>query len=75
MIGLVRDLKISRNNKTVWKSYGVNAMKLLLPQEQLYCVVTGNYKYRLMSRCRQDARGKFAKLRTDILEKNGTVIM
>ncbi|XP_046802070.1 PRKCA-binding protein isoform X2 [Lucilia cuprina] len=38
-------------------------------QEPLYRVETGNYEYRLILRCRQDARGKFAKLRTDVLEK------
>lgn len=38
-------------------------------QETLYRVETGNYEYRLILRCRQDARLKFAKLRTDVLEK------
>uniref|UniRef100_A0A1I8NTL1 PRKCA-binding protein n=1 Tax=Stomoxys calcitrans TaxID=35570 RepID=A0A1I8NTL1_STOCA len=38
-------------------------------QEPLYRVETGNYEYRLILRCRQDARAKFAKLRTDVLEK------
>ncbi|XP_017465922.1 PREDICTED: PRKCA-binding protein isoform X2 [Rhagoletis zephyria] len=38
-------------------------------QEPLYRVETGNYEYRLILRCRQDARNKFAKLRTDVLEK------
>ncbi|KAL7741465.1 hypothetical protein ACLKA6_000786 [Drosophila palustris] len=38
-------------------------------QEPLYRVETGNYEYRLILRCRQDARTKFAKLRTDVLEK------
>lgn len=38
-------------------------------QEPLYRVETGNYEYRLILRCRQDARSKFAKLRTDVLEK------
>ncbi|XP_017115905.1 PRKCA-binding protein isoform X1 [Drosophila elegans] len=38
-------------------------------QEPFYRVETGNYEYRLILRCRQDARSKFAKLRTDVLEK------
>ncbi|KFB41639.1 AGAP007832-PA-like protein [Anopheles sinensis] len=38
-------------------------------QEPLYRVETGNYEYRLILRCRQDARMKFAKLRSDVLEK------
>lgn len=38
-------------------------------QEPLYRVETGNYEYRLVLRCRQDARSKFAKLRNDVLEK------
>uniref|UniRef100_A0A182R3C0 PRKCA-binding protein n=1 Tax=Anopheles funestus TaxID=62324 RepID=A0A182R3C0_ANOFN len=38
-------------------------------QEPLYRVETGNYEYRLILRCRQDARLKFAKLRSDVLEK------
>lgn len=38
-------------------------------QESLYRVETGNYEYRLILRCRQEARAKFAKLRNDVLEK------
>ena len=38
-------------------------------QEPLYRVETGNYEYRLILRCRQEARVKFAKLRGDVLEK------
>ncbi|CAH1274393.1 PRKCA-binding protein-like isoform X2 [Branchiostoma lanceolatum] len=38
-------------------------------QEPLYRVETGNYEYRLVLRCRQEARAKFAKLRADVLEK------
>lgn len=38
-------------------------------QESLYRVETGNYEYRLILRCRQEARTKFAKLRNDVLEK------
>lgn len=38
-------------------------------QEPLYRVETGNYEYRLILRCRQQARTKFAKLRNDVLEK------
>ncbi|XP_077297394.1 protein interacting with PRKCA 1 isoform X2 [Arctopsyche grandis] len=38
-------------------------------QEPLYRVETGNYEYRLILRCRQDARNRFAKLRSDVLVK------
>lgn len=38
-------------------------------QEPLYRIETGNYEYRLVLRCRQEARGKFAKLRSDVLVK------
>ncbi|KAK9891897.1 hypothetical protein WA026_017382 [Henosepilachna vigintioctopunctata] len=38
-------------------------------QEPLYRVETGNYEYRLILRCRQLARTKFAKLRSDVLVK------
>lgn len=38
-------------------------------QEPLYRVETGNYEYRLILRCRQDARIRFAKLRSDVLVK------
>lgn len=38
-------------------------------QESLYRVETGNYEYRLILKCRQDARSKFAQLRNDVLEK------
>lgn len=38
-------------------------------QEPLYRVETGNYEYRLILRCRQEARAKFARLRGDVLEK------
>ncbi|XP_058796680.1 PRKCA-binding protein isoform X2 [Phymastichus coffea] len=38
-------------------------------QEPLYRVETGNYEYRLILRCRQNARSKFAKLRADVLVK------
>lgn len=38
-------------------------------QEPSYRVETGNYEYRLVLRCRQDARSKFAGLRSDVLEK------
>ncbi|XP_044765638.1 PRKCA-binding protein isoform X2 [Coccinella septempunctata] len=38
-------------------------------QEPLYRVETGNYEYRLILRCRQMARAKFAKLRSDVLVK------
>ena len=43
-----------------------------LPQamgEPLYRVSTGNYEYRLVLRCRQEARARFAKMRKDVLEK------
>lgn len=38
-------------------------------QEPLYRIETGNYEYRLILRCRQDARGRFAKMRSDVLVK------
>jgi len=38
-------------------------------QEPLYRVETGNYEYRLILRCRQQARSQFAKLRKDVMEK------
>ncbi|OWF51823.1 PRKCA-binding protein [Mizuhopecten yessoensis] len=38
-------------------------------QEPLYRVETGNYEYRLVLRCRQDARHRFAKMRADVLVK------
>uniref|UniRef100_A0A8C4R8N6 PRKCA-binding protein n=1 Tax=Eptatretus burgeri TaxID=7764 RepID=A0A8C4R8N6_EPTBU len=38
-------------------------------QEPLYRVCTGNYEYRLILRCRQEARDRFARLRKDVLEK------
>ncbi|XP_061566966.1 PRKCA-binding protein [Cololabis saira] len=37
--------------------------------EPLYRVSTGNYEYRLVLRCRQEARSRFAKMRKDVLEK------
>ena len=37
--------------------------------EPLYRVETGNYEYRLVMRCRQEARARFAKLRAHVLEK------
>lgn len=38
-------------------------------QEPLYRVETGNYEYRLILRCRQEARTRFAKMRQDVLIK------
>lgn len=38
-------------------------------QEPLYRVETGNYEYRLVLRCRQEARKRFAALRSDVLVK------
>ncbi|KAG0723503.1 PRKCA-binding protein [Chionoecetes opilio] len=38
-------------------------------QEPLYRIETGNYEYRLVLRCRQEARAKFARLRSDVLVK------
>ena len=38
-------------------------------QEPLYRVETGNYEYRLILRCRQGARTRFAKMRQDVLIK------
>nr|XP_027200177.1 PRKCA-binding protein-like isoform X2 [Dermatophagoides pteronyssinus] len=38
-------------------------------QEPFYRVETGNYEYRLILRCRQEARKRFATLRSDVLVK------
>lgn len=38
-------------------------------QEPLYRVETGNYEYRLVLRCRQEARIKFSQLRSNVTEK------
>lgn len=38
-------------------------------QEPLYRVETGNYEYRLILRCRQDAKVRFANLRSDVMVK------
>jgi len=38
-------------------------------QEPLYRVETGNYEYRLVLRCRADARKRFAAMRSDVLVK------
>ncbi|XP_034826259.1 PRKCA-binding protein isoform X5 [Maniola hyperantus] len=46
------------------EEYGYNAL-----QEPLYRVETGNYEYRLILRCRQEARNRFARLRSDVLVK------
>nr|XP_026492044.1 PRKCA-binding protein isoform X2 [Vanessa tameamea] len=46
------------------EEYGYNAL-----QEPLYRVETGNYEYRLILRCRQEARTRFARLRSDVLVK------
>merc|ERR1719356_886458 len=37
--------------------------------EPLYRVETGNYEYRLVLRCRAEAKQKFARLRSDVLTK------
>ncbi|CAL8108736.1 unnamed protein product [Calicophoron daubneyi] len=37
--------------------------------EPLYRVETGNYEYRLILRCRQEARSRFSKMRADVLVK------
>lgn len=46
------------------EEYAFNALG-----EQLYRVETGNYEYRLVLRCRQLAKKKFAALRSDVLVK------
>ena len=46
------------------EEYSASAM-----QEPLYRVETGNYEYRLVLRCRQEARVRFAKMRNDVLVK------
>lgn len=37
--------------------------------EGLYRVETGNYEYRLMLRCRQEARQRFVQMRNDVMVK------
>ena len=37
--------------------------------EPLYRVETGNYEYRLVLRCRADAKKRFARMRSDVLTK------
>ena len=37
--------------------------------EPLYRVETGNYEYRLILRCRADAKRRFARMRSDVLTK------
>ncbi|KJH52228.1 Arfaptin-like domain protein, partial [Dictyocaulus viviparus] len=37
--------------------------------ERLYRVETGNYEYRLMLRCRQEARQRFVQMRNDVMVK------
>ncbi|CAG5030821.1 unnamed protein product [Parnassius apollo] len=46
------------------EEFGFNAI-----QEPLYRVETGNYEYRLILRCRQEARARFARLRSDVQVK------
>lgn len=46
------------------EEYGYAAL-----HESLYRVETGNYEYRLILRCRQLARSRFAKMRTDVMVK------
>lgn len=46
------------------EEYGYAAL-----HESLYRVETGNYDYRVVLRCRQMARERFAKLRSDVLVK------
>lgn len=50
--------------KQWWMCFLLQAMG-----EPLYRVSTGNYEYRLVLRCRQEARARFAKMRKDVLEK------
>ncbi|XP_037094073.1 PRKCA-binding protein-like [Pollicipes pollicipes] len=38
-------------------------------QEPMYRLETGNYEYRLILRCRQQGRARFARLRSDVLVK------
>merc|ERR1712013_624507 len=38
-------------------------------QEPLYRVETGNYEYRLVLRCRSEARARFASIRSDVMVK------
>ncbi|KTG05696.1 hypothetical protein cypCar_00046711 [Cyprinus carpio] len=53
------------------EKFGIQLLKTIKPAlgEPLYRVSTGNYEYRLILRCRQEARKRFAKMRKDVLEK------
>ena len=44
-------------------------VNLFFYKEPLYRVETGNYEYRLVLRCRQEARKQFARMRADALVK------
>uniref|UniRef100_A0A3P8SZD2 PRKCA-binding protein n=1 Tax=Amphiprion percula TaxID=161767 RepID=A0A3P8SZD2_AMPPE len=65
------------NNSTfVFQSYCLKVKEMddeeyssIAMGEPLYRVSTGNYEYRLVLRCRQEARARFAKMRKDVLEK------
>lgn len=48
---------------------GIMCFFLQAMGEPMYRVSTGNYEYRLVLRCRQEARARFAKMRKDVLEK------
>uniref|UniRef100_A0A8D0AEG2 PRKCA-binding protein n=1 Tax=Sander lucioperca TaxID=283035 RepID=A0A8D0AEG2_SANLU len=60
-------LKVKEMDDEEYSSIRILALKIL--SEPLYRVSTGNYEYRLVLRCRQEARARFAKMRKDVLEK------
>lgn len=69
-----RPLWVHTGRQTVCTSTVVGVSKMVpcfwqALGEPLYRVSTGNYEYRLILRCRQEARTRFAKMRKDVLEK------
>uniref|UniRef100_A0A6I8QE72 PRKCA-binding protein n=1 Tax=Xenopus tropicalis TaxID=8364 RepID=A0A6I8QE72_XENTR len=66
-IGLLKTIKPERNITSSPLMYFSVFLQAL--GEPLYRVGTGNYEYRLILRCRQEARARFAKMRKDVLEK------
>uniref|UniRef100_A0A4X1VKT3 PRKCA-binding protein n=1 Tax=Sus scrofa TaxID=9823 RepID=A0A4X1VKT3_PIG len=54
---------------TIKKYLDVKFEYLVSGLEPLYRVSTGNYEYRLILRCRQEARARFSQMRKDVLEK------
>ncbi|XP_073442778.1 PRKCA-binding protein isoform X2 [Dendrobates tinctorius] len=80
-IGLLKTIKPMLNDLNTYLNKAIPDTKLTIKKyldvkfeylalgEPLYRVSTGNYEYRLILRCRQEARARFAKMRKDVLEK------